>query len=110
MSARIHAAGSSTEVMMVAPVHELRGQIEPTLRRFGVVHAAVFGSTARGEATSTSDLDLLVEFEPGHTLLDLSGLRLELESLLGVGADVVAYRSIHPRLRDRIIREQIQIL
>jgi hypothetical protein len=110
LSARIDTVGSPPEVKMVAPVHELREQIEPTLRRFGVVRASIFGSTARGEATATSDLDLLVEFESGRTLLDLSGLRLELEELLGVGADVVTYRSIHPRLRDRILREQIQIL
>jgi predicted nucleotidyltransferase len=70
----------------------------------------VFGSAARGEATPQSDLDLLVEFEPGRTLLDLSGLRIELGELLGVEADVVTYRSIHPRLRDRILRDQIPIL
>jgi predicted nucleotidyltransferase len=95
---------------MVAPVQVLKKQIEPTLRRFGVVKAAVFGSAARGEATPQSDLDLLVEFEPGRTLLDLSGLRIELGELLGVEADIVTYRSIHPRLRDRILRDQIPIL
>jgi uncharacterized protein len=95
---------------MVAPVQELRKQIEPTLRRFGVVRAAVYGSAARGEATPESDLDLLVEFEAGRSLFDLSGLRIELAELLGVEADVVTYQSIHPRLREQILREQVPIL
>ena len=95
---------------MVKPVQELKRQLEPTLRRYGVVKAAVYGSAARGQATPESDLDLLVEFEPGRSLFDLSGLRLELNDLLGVEADVVTYRSLHPMLRDRILQEQIPIL
>ena len=75
-----------------------------------MMHASVFGSFVRGEQTSHSDVDFLVEFEPGRSLLDLSGLRLELEDLLGREVDVVTRNALHPRLKDRILREQVQIL
>lgn len=76
----------------------------------GVVRAAVFGSTARGEATAESDIDILVEFERGRTLLDLAGLRLDLAEALGRDVDLATPRSLHPQLRDTILKEQIPIL
>jgi uncharacterized protein len=57
----------------------------------------VFGSVARGEARPDSDLDLLVDFEPGTSLLDHVGLFQDLEELLGVGVDVVARSALKPR-------------
>lgn len=80
------------------------------MRARGVVRAAVFGSVARGEERPGSDVDFLVELEPGRTLLDLSGLRLELMDRLGREVDVVTYRALHPKLRDRILAEQVPIL
>ena len=82
----------------------------PTLRRRGVVRASIFGSVARGEARPESDLDLLVEFEPGRTLLDLSGLRLDLEEELGRRVDVVTRNGLHPKLKASILRELVEIL
>jgi hypothetical protein len=94
---------------MTDSVNEIRETVLPVLKRHGVVRAALFGSVARGEARSDSDLDLLVEFEDGRSLLDQAGLRMDLQELLGRVADVVTYASLHPRLRERILREQVLI-
>ena len=80
--------------------------IVPILQEHGVTKAALFGSLARGDATDRSDVDLLVNFEEGRTLLDLIGLRQEAASLLGRDVDVVTYDSIHPRFRANVLREQ----
>jgi predicted nucleotidyltransferase len=85
-------------------------QLLEVLRRHQIVRASVFGSVARGEATAESDLDLLVEFPPGRSLLDLVDLQHELTETLGKKVDVVTYRSVHHLIRDRVFSEQIQIL
>ena len=95
---------------MSRAIEEIRNRITPVLRKHGVRRAGIFGSTARGEARPESDLDLLVEFEEGRSLLDLVDLRLVLEDLLGREADVVTYASLHPRLRERVLEEQVEIL
>lgn len=95
---------------MSRAIEEIRNRIAPVLRKHGVRRAGIFGSTARGEARPESDLDLLVEFEEGRSLLDLVDLRLVLEDLLGREADVVTYASLHPGLRERVLEEQVEIL
>ncbi|MBI2369413.1 MAG: nucleotidyltransferase domain-containing protein, partial [Deltaproteobacteria bacterium] len=65
----------------------------------------VFGSFARGEAEAHSDIDLLVEFEEGRSLLDHDALVLELEGLLGRKVDIVTERGLYWLLRRRILRE-----
>lgn len=74
-----------------------------------MVRASVFGSWARGEGAAGSDVDFLVEFEEGRSLLDLVGLQQDLTDALGVEADVVTYASLHPLLRDQVLREQVQL-
>jgi predicted nucleotidyltransferase len=79
------------------------------LLRVGRAHGAtsirVFGSTARGTAGPASDVDFLVELEPGRTLLDLVALGREWGALLGRRADVTTPRALHPLLADRILAE-----
>jgi predicted nucleotidyltransferase len=89
---------------------EISRRVIPTLRRRGVVRASIFGSVARGEERPESDVDFLVEFEPGRTLFDLAGLCLDLEEELGRPVDVVTRGGLHPKLKDRILEEQIEIL
>jgi predicted nucleotidyltransferase len=91
-------------------VEKLSGQILPVSKRFGVKKAAIFGSLARGEGGRESDVDILVEFEPGKSLLDLAGLKIELEESLGRRVDVLTYSSLPPLLKDRILKEQKPIL
>lgn len=80
------------------------------MSRRGVVRASIFGSVARGEATASSDVDFLVEFEKGRTLVDLSGLRLDLCEILGRDVDVATRGSLHPKLRDAILRGLVSVL
>jgi len=75
-----------------------------------VKRAGFFGSIVRGEMTDESDVDLLVEFEKRTSLLDLAGLKIELEDALNRRVDVLTYRSLHPLLKDRILAEQVRIL
>jgi uncharacterized protein len=91
-------------------LEEVRSAIAAPMARRGVVRAGVFGSFARGEANDASDVDFLVEFEPGRTLLDLAGLRLDLCEALGREVDVATRGSLHPGLRERILREVVPIL
>ncbi len=88
----------------------IKERLAGVLERNGVKRAALFGSIVRGEATVESDIDLLVEFDGRKSLLDLSGLKLEVEDVLGRKADVITYGSLHPLLRDRILKEQVPIL
>jgi predicted nucleotidyltransferase len=91
-------------------LERLREKVAPILRRLGVRRASVFGSLARGEGDEESDVDLLVELEPGRSLLDLAELKVELEEVLGRRVDVITYDSLHPLFRDRVLREQRRIL
>jgi predicted nucleotidyltransferase len=91
-------------------VEEIEKKIAPVLKRYGVSRAAIFGSYARGEEREDSDIDILVEFEGDRSLLDLAGLKIELEEALGRSVDVLTYNSLHPLLRDRILNEQKVIL
>ena len=73
--------------------------------RYGASNVRVFGSVARGEASAGSDVDLLVGLEPGHSLLDLGGLLMELQDLLRCPVDVVTEKGLRDRIRQRVVEE-----
>ncbi len=79
------------------------------LRRRSVRRVAVFGSVVRGEATESSDIDILVEFEPDAPvgLFEFVRLRRYLSELLGREVDLATPASLHPALKDEILREAI---
>jgi Predicted nucleotidyltransferases len=77
--------------------------------RYGAHNVHVFGSVVRGEADEQSDIDLMVDFEPGRSLLDHAGLWLELQDLLGVKVDVVSSRGIKARIRERVLQEAVSL-
>jgi uncharacterized protein len=95
---------------MSPAVTSLVDRILPVLERYRVRRAGVFGSYARGEADTDSDLDLLVDLPAGSSLLDLVGLQLELRDALGIEVDANTYRAIHPLLRDAILADEVRIL
>ena len=77
--------------------------------RRGARNVRVFGSVARGQSDEMSDIDFLVELEPGRTLFDLSGLLADLEVLLEKHVDVVTDKGLRPRVRDRVLAEAIPL-
>jgi predicted nucleotidyltransferase len=77
--------------------------------KYGARRVRVFGSVARGEADAESDVDFLVELDPGRSLLDLGGLQFELEALLGRPVDVVTERGLKARIRERVLREAVPV-
>ena len=88
---------------------EKREQILRIAARHGAHNVRVFGSVARGEADEASDVDFLVEMEPGRSLFDLGGLLVDLRELLGCAVDVVSERGIKERIRDRVLREAVPL-
>jgi len=77
----------------------------------GVTSMSLYGSTARGDDHLSSDIDLLVDFEPGRSLIDLVRLERELIEALNVDFHVLTPNSLHlhPRIRERINREKVPI-
>jgi predicted nucleotidyltransferase len=82
-----------------------REEILLLAERRGAHNVRVFGSVARGEANENSDLDLLVAWEPGRSLMDHAGLVQDLQELLGMKVHVGTEKSLHWYVRDRILRE-----
>jgi predicted nucleotidyltransferase len=96
------------DVLTLEGLRRRRAEILGVARRRRAHRVAVFGSVARGEARPGSDLDLLVDFEPGASLLDHVGLFQDLEELLGVGVDVVTRSALKPR-DDHIRAEAVDL-
>lgn len=86
-----------------------RDEIAKVAAIHGARNIRVFGSVARGEADEKSDIDFLVEMEPGRSLLDLGGLLMDLQEVLGRDVDVVTERGLNPRIRDRVLREAVSL-
>ena len=82
-----------------------REEILRIAARHGARNVRVFGSVARGDDRSDSDVDLLVEMDDDRSLLDLVGLEQELEVLLRRKVDVLTDASLHPVLQPRITAE-----
>ncbi len=86
----------------------LRRKREEILRvaaRYGARNLRVFGSVVRGEADERSDIDLLVDMEQGRSLLDMGGLIVDLQELLGRSVDLVTEKGLKSRIRERVLRE-----
>lgn len=82
-----------------------REEILRVAAKYGASNVRVFGSVARGEAGPESDVDLLVELEPGRSLLDHVALLQDLEDMLSLKVDVVNEKALHDCIRDRVLRE-----
>ena len=90
-------------------LHSNRFAITSLAKRYGVHNIRVFGSVVRGEAGAESDIDLLVDVEPGRSLFDLGGFQIEMQALLGRRVDVVTEKALHWYIRDQVLREAVAI-
>ena len=91
-------------------IQEIKEKITPILQQYGITKAAIFGSLAKGEATTRSDVDILVEIKGDMSLLDFIGIKIELEEALKMKVDLVEYDTIKPIIKERILAEQVVIL
>jgi predicted nucleotidyltransferase len=87
------------------PARKLRGTVLAIARARGVHNIRVFGSFARGDQRKDSDIDLLVELPKGSSLLDLAGLKMDLQEALRMKVDVLTEDGISRYLRERILHE-----
>ncbi len=90
-------------------IAEVREKVTPILKRRAVTRAGVFGSVARGEPFAR-DVDLLVEMKRPYGLFSFLTLKQELEATLGKNVDLIAYDTIKPALRERILKDEVAIL
>jgi len=91
-------------------VADVKAKAVPILRRHGVRRAGLFGSVTSGEDRPESDIDFLVELDGQQSLLDIIGLKQELEEALGRSVDVVEYEAVKPVIRERVLGESVPIL
>jgi predicted nucleotidyltransferase len=86
-----------------------RNQIIAAAEKRGARNVRIFGSVARGDQRQDSDIDFLVDFERGRSLLDLTGRWLDLEAVLGCKVDVVSSRGLKPRLASEVTRDAVSL-
>ncbi|MFO7976241.1 MAG: nucleotidyltransferase family protein [Candidatus Hydrogenedentota bacterium] len=90
-------------------LREKRDEIIRVAARHGARNVRVFGSVARGDADSHSDVDLIVDLEPGTSLLAHAALSLELNELLECKVDVISSRGIKARIRAHVLEEAVPL-
>lgn len=95
-----------TTIQLIA---EKRPEILRLARLYGAKNVRVFGSVARGEDDADSDIDFLVEMEPGRSLLDLGGFLMSLQELLERPVDVVTEDGLKSRIRQRVLEEAVAV-
>jgi hypothetical protein len=101
--------GMILEVITRLSINRQREAILEIAARYGATNIRIIGSVARGDATDASDLDLIVRFERGRSLLDHGGLVMDLRELLGIRVDVIDEEAMRPRFRQHVMKEAIPL-
>ena len=91
-------------------IEKIKSKIIKILKKHKIKRAGLFGSYAKGEQKKNSDIDILIQPAKNTSLLDLSGLKIELEKPLGKKVDLVSYKYIHPYLKKKILESEIKII
>jgi predicted nucleotidyltransferase len=95
--------------LTLADLRRQRDRILELAHQRGVSNIRVFGSVARGEASLTSDVDLLLDMDPERSILDLGGFAIEVAELLESRVDVVETESLGGRMRERVLEEAVSL-
>ncbi len=95
---------------MSQEIEIIQKKILPILKQAGILRSSIFGSVARGEATADSDVDILVEIPRPYGLFKFLEIKNNLEDALNKSVDLVEYESIKPRIKERVLAEQVRIL
>jgi uncharacterized protein len=90
-------------------INRNRYKILALASKHGAYNVRIFGSVARNEADAQSDIDFLVDMEAGRSLLDLGGLLMELQDLLGCPVDIVTEKGLRAKIRDRVLSEAVPL-
>lgn len=89
-------------------INDIKTKIAPILNEMRISRSFIFGSYARNEQKKGSDLDLMVELGKNKSLLDLVVLKLRLEKELGIKADILTADSVHPDIKESIMKEKMK--
>jgi len=90
-------------------IEQYREQIKKLATARGACRVRVFGSRALDQAGPDSDVDILVDLEQGRSALALGGLLMDLQELLGTRVDVVTPAALHPKIRDQILDQAVDL-
>ena len=90
-------------------LEEIKKKIIPILKQYRVTKAGIFGSFARGEQKKGSDVDILIEIGDWASLLELAGLKLELQEAVMRKVDIVEYSCIRKEIKENILNDEIQV-
>lgn len=90
-------------------IQQQKKNILAIARQHGLVRLRLFGSVVRGEETPQSDIDLLVDLEPGRSMFDLGGALIQLQELLRRKVDIVTEGGLHWYLKEKIMQEAVPL-
>ncbi|MCK5863340.1 MAG: nucleotidyltransferase family protein [Candidatus Hydrogenedentes bacterium] len=90
-------------------LNQYRDDILDIAQRYGAHDIRIFGSVARGDNTESSDLDLIVRFDPGRSLFDHGEFLMDLQELLGVKVDIISEGGMRPRFRQHVMQEVVPL-
>ena len=90
-------------------IRQKRDAILEIAHRYGAHDIRIFGSVARGDAVESSDLDLLVRFDPDRSLFDMGGLVMDLRDLLGIKVDIISQGALEGRFGEIVSKEAIPL-
>jgi uncharacterized protein len=102
-------AENASRKMTRDDLHNRRDEIIAVAKRHGASEVRLFGSVARGDDTEASDVDFIVRFDAGRSLLDHGGLIADLEDLLDVRVDVVSEKGMRERFRNHVMKDVVPL-